>query len=400
MALCDKCCVQCCSWHGLWPWGSRSSPAHGVVYIAPAPAVIAAPAPDLEHIAPDSAVIAVRASGVEYTSLVPAASFVAPAPAWTQYLRLWGSTPSRRQLWVTQFGSCSLCCASTRGGVHLSIVCGERPSWRQFMSLVVVSNVLARWLSASATQPGKFEESCSPGQKATQRSQLPEALQGHLEESCASAIAWHEQERQPVCSECPPRVGLVRPARKLRSLASMVRPGRRVDERAFRPRVLPTVHAAHAPVVEHWNCCRQFCNQCQVEWRRCASSTCSCACGDHSSIASGGVHRTGSRSDRAPVSGFAVCATPASVVGYFSSASTMSYAASAFAVCAAPAPVVGYISPAPAVSYAASALAACAAPAPVVHCISSALQRAAPRQLLQYVPHQLSWWSTSLWHQR
>ena len=38
-------------------------------------------------------------------------------------------------------------------------VCGERSSWRQLRSQVVVSCVLARCLSASATQQGKFEES-------------------------------------------------------------------------------------------------------------------------------------------------------------------------------------------------------------------------------------------------
>ena len=38
-------------------------------------------------------------------------------------------------------------------------VCGERSSWRQLRSRVVVSCVLARCLSASATQQGKFEES-------------------------------------------------------------------------------------------------------------------------------------------------------------------------------------------------------------------------------------------------
>ena len=106
---------------------------------------------------------------VEYTSLVSAATFVVPAlavsveyvvaPAWTQYLRQWWSIPHHRQLWVTQFRSCSLCCASSRNGVHLSIVCGERSSWRQLRSRVVVSGVLARCLSASATQQGKFEES-------------------------------------------------------------------------------------------------------------------------------------------------------------------------------------------------------------------------------------------------
>ena len=37
-------------------------------------------------------------------------------------------------------------------------VCGERSSWRQLRSRVVVSCVLARCLSASATQQGKFEE--------------------------------------------------------------------------------------------------------------------------------------------------------------------------------------------------------------------------------------------------
>ena len=233
-----------------------------------------------------------------------------------------------------------------------------------------------------------------------------------------SAIAWHEQERQPVCSECPPRVGLVRLARKLRSLASMVRLGRRVDVRAFRPRVLPIAHAAYAPVVEHWNCCRQFCSQCQVEWRRCASSTCSCACSDHSSFASGGVYRTGSRGDRAPVSGFgsvchtsfsgrvllvgiedglrrvgfcSVCRTSPSgrvhlsgtggklrrvsscsvrrtsssgALHFFST--TACYAASASAVCATSAFVVEYLSLAPTVIYAASALAVCAATVPMV----------------------------------
>ena len=81
------------------------------------------------------------------------------APAWTQYLRQWWSIPHYRQLWVTQFRSCSLCCASSRNGVHLSIVCGERSSWRQLRSRVVVSGVLARCLSASATQQGKFGES-------------------------------------------------------------------------------------------------------------------------------------------------------------------------------------------------------------------------------------------------
>ena len=38
-------------------------------------------------------------------------------------------------------------------------VCGERSSWRQLRSRVVVSCGLARCLSASATQQGKFEES-------------------------------------------------------------------------------------------------------------------------------------------------------------------------------------------------------------------------------------------------
>ena len=86
---------------------------------------------------------------------------------------------------------------------------------------VVVSGVLARCLSACATQQGKFEESCTPDQEAAQRRQTPEAREGHLEEGCASATgeelctAWHGHERQPVCGESPSRVGLVRPARKL-----------------------------------------------------------------------------------------------------------------------------------------------------------------------------------------
>ena len=81
-----------------------------------------------------SSVYAAPAPGVEYTSLVPAASFVAPAPAWTQYRRLGWSTPSHRQLWVLQFRCCSPCCASSCGGVHLSFVCGERSSWSQLRS--------------------------------------------------------------------------------------------------------------------------------------------------------------------------------------------------------------------------------------------------------------------------
>ena len=103
VALCDNCCVQCCNWHGLWPWGSRCSPAHVVVYIAPALAVIAAPAPDLEHIAPDSAVIAVRAPGVELITPAPSA-IAAHAPwwstscqvlQWSQHVCLWWSCRTR-----------------------------------------------------------------------------------------------------------------------------------------------------------------------------------------------------------------------------------------------------------------------------------------------------------------
>ena len=70
----------------------------------------------------------------------------------------------------------------------------------------MVSGVLARCLSAGATQQGKFEELCTTDQEAAQRRQTPEAREGHLEESCAS---------QPVCGESPSRVGLVRSARKL-----------------------------------------------------------------------------------------------------------------------------------------------------------------------------------------
>ena len=141
-----------------------------------------------------SSVFAAPAPGVEYTSLVPAASFVAPATAWTQYRRVWlllDSVP-----------------AAVEGGAHRAIAsCG-------FCSSAFAVRVA----------PAPVVEFVSPSSAVSDPvGASGEALQGHFEESGASATARHQHDRQSVCNGCPPRVGLVRPARKLWSLTRMVR---------------------------------------------------------------------------------------------------------------------------------------------------------------------------------